>query len=108
MINFQEPDSSEQDDEGEEEGSPEKAETVEEKKKEEKKKEEEEEFEILTIIPRTSRHSLSPSQHDCQEYKVTADTNIIFLAKKYNLVFVLDISPSAAAPVGQIKTLQKF
>ena len=103
MINFQEPDSSEQDDEGEEEGSPEKAETV-----EEKKKEEEEEFEILTIIPRTSRHSLSPSQHDCQEYKVTADTNIIFLAKKYNLVFVLDISPSAAAPVGQIKTLQKF
>ena len=100
MINFQEPDSSEQDDEGEEEGSPEKAETV-----EEKKKEEEEEFEILTIIPRTSRHSLSPSQHDCQEYKVTADTNIIFLAKKYNLVFVLDISPSAAAPVGQIKTL---
>lgn len=61
------------------------------------------ELEIVSVLPRDkpTAWSIDTSHHFL--YKVATTTSIIFLAHKYRMVFSLDLSPSLATVVSNMK-----
>ena len=57
------------------------------------------EIQLLSVVP--ERKSQSGA---CSLYRVTSSTQVTFLARRYRLAFVLDMSPTIATIVSTFKT----
>jgi len=74
----------------------------------------EEDFKILSIIPAVEEgddSSSTPGPVDvtqCQWFQVTPLTAVTFIARRYALAFVLDLSPSLALLVMEAYVLKCF
>jgi len=63
------------------------------------------ELEIVSVLPKEQPVTWSIDTSHQFLYKIISTTSIIFLAHKYRMVFSLDLSPSLATVVSDIKLI---
>lgn len=56
-------------------------------------------FEVVSIIPVKEPPAWNFEQRHSYRYRVSPDTKIVYLSRRYRIVFCLDISPSVASVV---------
>lgn len=63
-----------------------------------------EEIEIVSMLPSNYQH-LVEEEAECGPFLITQNTKVTFLARRYRLAFILDLSPSMTTVVSEIPFL---